>query len=226
MKVTNLFKDKVDAISAHQSEFMNWMSPTLRDYWSDFLDRAQHSVLFSKVRDYQQPAINEEVAPQPEPLIMMPEAQKLFAELSEQIGEVIHVGEWVNVSQERINQFGAVTEDMQWIHTDPERASVESPFKTTIAHGFLTLALLPKLTDSVDPDKAQFPTAKLVVNLGLNQVRFPYPVKAGNNVRAVSTLSKVTPIKKGLEIEREIKVEIEGVRRPGAVVVSVIQLHF
>ncbi|TOO24969.1 protein dehydratase, partial [Vibrio parahaemolyticus] len=77
-----------------------------------------------------------------------------------------------------------------------------------------------------DADKPLFPTAKLVVNLGLNQVRFPYPVKAGNNVRAVSTLTKVTPIKKGLEIEREIKVEIEGVRRPGAVVVSVIQLHF
>ncbi|TON48240.1 protein dehydratase, partial [Vibrio parahaemolyticus] len=116
------------------------------------------------------------------------------------MGEVIHTGDWVHVSQERINQFGAVTEDMQWIHTDPERASVESPFKTTIAHGFLTLALLPKLTDSVDADKPLFPTAKLVVNLGLNQVRFPYPVKAGNNVRAVSTLTKVTPIKKGLEI--------------------------
>ncbi len=226
MKVTNLFKDKVDAISAHQSEFMNWMSPTLRDYWSDFLDKAQHSLLFSKVRDYHQPAVNEEVAPQPAPIVMTPEAETLYADLKEQIGEVIHVGEWVNVSQDRINQFAAVTEDMQWIHTDPERASVESPFKTTIAHGFLTLALLPKLTESVDADKPLFPTAKLVVNLGLNQVRFPYPVKAGNNVRAVSTLTKVTPIKKGLEIEREIKVEIEGVRRPAAVVVSVIQLHF
>ncbi|MGY0617735.1 MaoC family dehydratase [Vibrio sp. FJH11] len=226
MKVTNLFKDKVDAISAHQSEFMNWMSPTLRVYWSDFLDKAQHSFLFSKVRDHHQPAVNEEVAPQPEPIAMAPEAQELYAELAEKIGEVIHIGEWVNVSQDRINQFAAVTEDMQWIHTDPERASEESPFKTTIAHGFLTLALLPKLTDSVDADKPLFPTAKLVVNLGLNQVRFPYPVKAGNNVRAVSTLTKVTPIKKGLEVEREIKVEIEGVRRPGAVVVSVIQLHF
>ncbi|ELB2004880.1 MaoC family dehydratase [Vibrio parahaemolyticus] len=226
MKVTNLFKDKVDAISAHQSEFMNWMSPTLRDYWSDFLGKAQNSFLFSNVRDHNQPAVNEEVAPQPSPIVLQPEAQKLYDELSGKIGEVIHTGDWVHVSQERINQFGAVTEDMQWIHTDPERASVESPFKTTIAHGFLTLALLPKLTDSVDADKPLFPTAKLVVNLGLNQVRFPYPVKAGNNVRAVSTLTKVTPIKKGLEIEREIKVEIEGVRRPGAVVVSVIQLHF
>ncbi|EDP60613.1 MaoC family dehydratase [Vibrio sp. AND4] len=226
MKVTNLFKDKVGSISANQSEFMNWMSPTLRDYWSDFLGRAQSSFLFSNVRDHKKPAVNEEVIPQPEPIVLKPEAQVLFDELSDKVGEVIHVGDWVHVSQERINQFGSVTEDMQWIHTDPERAASESPFKTTIAHGFLTLSLLPKLTDSVDPEKPMFPTAKMVVNLGLNQVRFPYPVKAGNNVRASSKLTKITPIKKGLEIEREIKVEIEGVRRPGAVVVSVIQLHF
>ncbi|EJB5268879.1 MaoC family dehydratase [Vibrio vulnificus] len=225
MKVTNLFKDKVDAFSAHHSEFINWMSPTLREYWGDFLGKAQGSFLFSKVRDHQQPAVNEEVS-LPEPIVLKPEAQLVYNELSEKIGQVIHVGDWIHVDQKRINQFGLVTEDMQWIHTDPERAAVESPFKTTIAHGFLTLALLPKLTDSVNPDNNLFPTAKMVVNIGLNQVRFPYPVKSGNNLRASSTLTKVTPIKKGLEIEREIKVEIEGVRRPAAVVVSVIQLHF
>lgn len=225
MKVTNLFKDKVDAFSAHHSEFINWMSPTLREYWGDFLGKAQGSFLFSKVRDHQQPAVNEEVS-LPEPIVLKPEVQLVYNELSEKIGQVIHVGDWIHVDQERINQFGLVTEDMQWIHTDPERAAVESPFKTTIAHGFLTLALLPKLTDSVNPENNLFPTAKMVVNIGLNQVRFPYPVKSGNNLRASSTLTKVTPIKKGLEIEREIKVEIEGVRRPAAVVVSVIQLHF
>ncbi|HDY7732182.1 TPA: MaoC family dehydratase [Vibrio vulnificus] len=225
MKVTNLFKDKVDAFSAHHSEFINWMSPTLREYWGDFLGKAQGSFLFSKVRDHQQPAVNEEVS-LPEPIVLKPEAQLVYNELSEKIGQVIHVGDWIHVDQERINQFGLVTEDMQWIHTDPERAAVESPFKTTIAHGFLTLALLPKLTDSVNPENNLFPTAKMVVNIGLNQVRFPYPVKSGNNLRASSTLTKVTPIKKGLEIEREIRVEIEGVRRPAAVVVSVIQLHF
>jgi len=207
MKVTNLFKDKVDAFSAHHSEFINWMSPTLREYWGDFLGKAQGSFLFSKVRDHQQPAVNEEVS-LPEPIVLKPEAQLVYNELSEKIGQVIHVGDWIHVDQERINQFGLVTEDMQWIHTDPERAAVESPFKTTIAHGFLTLALLPKLTDSVNPDNNLFPTAKMVVNIGLNQVRFPYPVKSGNNLRASSTLTKVTPIKKGLEIEREIKVEI------------------
>lgn len=201
MKVTNLFKDKVDAFSAHHSEFINWMSPTLREYWGDFLGKAQGSFLFSKVRDHQQPAVNEEVS-LPEPIVLKPEAQLVYNELSEKIGQVIHVGDWIHVDQERINQFGLVTEDMQWIHTDPERAAVESPFKTTIAHGFLTLALLPKLTDSVNPENNLFPTAKMVVNIGLNQVRFPYPVKSGNNLRASSTLTKVTPIKKGLEIER------------------------
>lgn len=225
MKVTNLLKDKVDAFSAHHSELINWMSPTLREYWSDFLGKAQGSFLFSKVRDHHQPAVNEEV-PLAEPIALKPEAELVYQQLSEKIGEVIHVGDWIHVDQERINQFGKVTEDMQWIHTDPERAANESPFKTTIAHGFLTLALLPKLTDSVNPENNLFPTAKMVVNIGLNQVRFPYPVKPGNNLRATSKLTKVTPIKKGLEVEREIKVEIEGVRRPAAVVVSVIQLHF
>lgn len=66
----------------------------------------------------------------------------------------------------------------------------------------------------------------MTVNVGLNEVRFPYPVKAGNNIRARSKLLKVTPIKRGLEIEREVKVEIDGVRRPGCVVVSVIRLYF
>lgn len=225
MKVTNLLKDKVDAFSAHHSELINWMSPTLREYWSDFLGKAQGSFLFSKVRDHHQPAVNEEV-PLAEPIALKPEAELVYQQLSEKIGEVIHVGDWIHVDQERINQFGKVTEDMQWIHADPERAANESPFKTTIAHGFLTLALLPKLTDSVNPENNLFPTAKMVVNIGLNQVRFPYPVKPGNNLRATSKLTKVTPIKKGLEVEREIKVEIEGVRRPAAVVVSVIQLHF
>ncbi|SDH90167.1 Acyl dehydratase [Vibrio xiamenensis] len=229
MKVADLFKHRNESNSRHQSELMQWMSPAMRQYWDEFLNKANRRELFDKLRGFQLPAVNEDTvreAKQPEPIVLKPEAQKVYQELQMQLGEVIHTGDWVMVDQQRINQFGQVTEDMQWIHTDPERAEEESPFKTTIAHGFLTLALLPKLTDSVNPDNALFPTAKMVVNIGLNQVRFPYPVKSGSRLRAVSTLSKVTPIKKGLEVEREIRVEIEGIRRPAAVVVSVIQLHF
>ncbi|QJY39469.1 MaoC family dehydratase [Vibrio europaeus] len=229
MKVADLFKHRGETITKQHSEFMQWMTPTVKEYWGEIVNKAHNRHLFTRLRDFQAPAVNDEVQPlvqQPKPIELKPEAQKLYLELQAKLGEVIHTGEWLDISQERINQFGQVTADMQWIHTDPERAEAESPFKTTIAHGFLTLALLPKLTDSVDPDNNLFPTAKMVVNIGLNQVRFPYPVKTDNKVRAVSTLSKVTPIRKGLEVEREIKVEIEGVRRPGAVVTSVIQLHF
>lgn len=222
MKVADLFKHRAENFVKH-AESKQWVSPAMREYWDEFLGKANNRQLFSWLKEFH-PA-NEDVQ-NPDPIVLKPEAQELYDELMPQIGEVIHTGDWMLVDQERINQFGAVTEDMQWIHTDPQRAGTESPFKTTIAHGFLTLSLLPKLTDSVDETKALFPTAKMVVNIGLNSVRFPYPVKSGSRVRAVSTLSKVTPIKKGLEIEREIKVEIEGIRRPGCVVVSVIQLHF
>ncbi len=223
MRVAELLKHRAENLVKH-TEFKQWMSPSVREYWDDILNKTQSRPLFGWVKDLHLPA-NEDT-PIPEPIELKPEAQALYDELQTQVGEVIHTGDWLLVDQERINQFGAVTEDMQWIHTNPDRAALETPFKTPIAHGFLTLALLPKLTDSVDEEKTLFPTAKMEVNIGLNSVRFPYPVKAGNRVRAVSTLSKVTPIKKGLEIEREIKVEIEGVRRPGCVVVSVIQLHF
>lgn len=223
MKVADLFKHHAENLVKH-NELKQLMSPSVREYWGELLDKTNSRQLFSWVKEFHPPA-NEDV-PVEEPIVLKPEAQAVYDELESKVGEVIHTGDWMMVDQERINQFGAVTEDMQWIHTNPERAQAESPFKTTIAHGFLTLALLPKLTDSVDEDKLLFPTAKMMVNIGLNSVRFPYPIKVDSRVRAVSTLSKVTPIKKGLEIEREIKVEIDGVRRPGCIVTSVIQLHF
>lgn len=222
MRVAELLKHRAENLVKH-TEFKQWMSPSVREYWDDILNKTQSRPLFGWVKDLHLPA-NEDT-PIPEPIELKPEAQALYDELQTQVGEVIHTGDWLLVDQERINQFGAVTEDMQWIHTNPDRAALESPFKTTIAHGFLTLALLPKLTDSVDEENLvsnRENGGQYWFELGT----FPLSSKAGNRVRAVSTLSKVTPIKKGLEIEREIKVEIEGVRRPGCVVVSVIQLHF
>ena len=223
MKVADIFKHHAENLVKH-NELKQLMSPTVREYWGELLEKTNSRQLFSWVKEFHQPA-NEDV-PVVEPIVLKPEAQAVYDELELKIGEVIHTGDWMLVDQNRINQFGAVTEDMQWIHTDPEKAQAESPFKTTVAHGFLTLALLPRLTDSVDEDKLLFPTAKMVVNIGLNSVRFPYPIKVNSKIRAVSTLSKVTPVRRGLEIEREIKVEIEGVRRPGCIVTSVIQLRF
>ncbi|PMH43265.1 dehydratase [Vibrio sp. 10N.286.49.B3] len=227
MKVTNPFKHlSQSSIVSQQNEPMHWMTPSLRGYWGELMAKTQGKTIFPRMRDLQAPVVEKEAAPVQPVIVLKPEAQALYEELQFQVGEVMHIGDWLSVDQERIDKFAEVTQDMQWIHTDPERAEAESPFKTTIAHGFLTLALLPKLTDSVDPENPLFPTAKMVVNLGLNKVRFPYPVKSGCNLRAKSTLLKVTPIKKGLEIEREIRIEIEGIRRPGCIAVSVIQLHF
>lgn len=226
MKVVNLLKQRSEVLSKQHNVLMQRMSPAVKEYWEEFLTKTNNFHLFSWVKDFHYPAVNEDVI-SPEPAIFVkPEAQRLFDELKAQVGEVIHVGDWLVVDQDRINQFGLVTEDTQWIHTDPQRAENESPFKTTIAHGFLTLALLPRLTDSVDPEKPLFPTAKMVVNIGLNQVRFPYPIKSGDKVRAKSVLVSVTPVSKGLEVVREIRVEIDGIRRPGCIAESVIQLHF
>ena len=88
--------------------------------------------------------------------------------LRSQIGQEIAVGDWFEVSQERINQFAEITEDRQWIHIDPARAATESPFKTTIAHGFLTLSLLSPLFD----DLVAFEDTDLSINYGLDRVRF------------------------------------------------------
>ncbi|WP_375748180.1 MaoC family dehydratase [Vibrio sp. HN007] len=227
MKVVDILFHKRESLTKHHLELRGLMSPVLKEYWNGLVTKTSSNHLVGWVKEHALPAVNEEVKPTQEETFELSEAAaELYVELTQQLGEEIHVGDWVSIDQERINSFGEVTEDTQWIHTDPERAATESPFKTTIAHGFLTLSMLSKMTDSVDPENPMFPTAKMVVNVGLNEVRFPYPVKAGNRIRTRSTLKKVTPIRKGLEIERELKVEIDGVRRPGCVVVSVIRLYF
>ncbi|RLB72511.1 MAG: MaoC family dehydratase, partial [Deltaproteobacteria bacterium] len=110
--------------------------------------------------------------------------------LKPQIGQEIHVGPWLQIDQQRIDQFAAVTGDQQWIHIDPERAKRESPYGTTVAHGYLTLSLLPYLTESNHPDFFQknYPGMKYRVNYGLNRVRFPAPVKVGAKIRARTTI--------------------------------------
>ncbi|EPE37584.1 acyl dehydratase [Candidatus Photodesmus katoptron] len=226
MKVTSFFKNCTQSTSKKNPEFPNWMPPTLREYWEVFFDRKNTSYFFSWVRDLQKVEVNNIDIPVLETFSLNPEAQIVYSELQNQIGAIIHVGDWMRIDQNRIDQFAKVTEDMQWIHTDPKRAKKESPYKSTVAHGFLTLSLLPRLTDSSGSDTFRFPTARMIVNVGLNQVRFPYPVKSGNNIRAKSKLLNVVPIKKSLRVEREIQIEIEGIRRPACILISVIQLYF
>ena len=147
-------------------------------------------------------------------------------ELEGKIGEETRVGPWLTVEQDRIDQFAQVTEDRQWIHIDPDRAKSDSPFGTTVAHGYLTLSLLPYLTGTVSDDKAIFPGAKLGVNYGLNRVRFPNPVTVGSRVRAHNELVSVEAIKDGVQIVEKVTVEIENQSKPACVAETVMRVYF
>lgn len=139
--------------------------------------------------------------------------------LQPQIGREIHVGPWLQIDQQRIDDFAKVTGDQQWIHIDPARAADESPYGATIAHGYLTLSLLPYLTESNHPDffSKNYPGMKYRVNYGLNKVRFPAPVKVGSKLRARTEIQTVEEVKSGIQICYRIKVEIEGNDKPACV---------
>ena len=118
-----------------------------------------------------------------------------------------------------------MTGDDQWIHTNKERAKKESPFKTTIAHGFLTLSLIPKLTEKFNFNDIH-PNVKMVVNYGLNKVRFPYPIKSGSKIRGRVKIIGVTPFKNCVEVVNQISVEVEGRKRLGCIADSVIRVYY
>jgi acyl dehydratase len=130
--------------------------------------------------------------------------------LGEFVGREVGVSEWVEVSQERINQFAEATEDRQWIHTDPERAARESPFERTIAHGFLTLSLLSELMRLA----VSVGGVRMGVNYGLDRVRFVSPVPAGSRIRGRFTLSALKEKRSGAQATWDVTVEREGEDKP------------
>lgn len=157
----------------------------------------------------------------------MNETELLLEELRPTFGQEIAVGEWLAIDQQRIDAFAAATGDAQWIHIDPIRAGKESPYGTTVAHGFLTLSLLPFLTGSNSPDylRRHFPGMRLRVNYGLNKLRFPSPVKCGDRIRARTLLKEVNLLDKGLEVTYLFTVDIEGSGKPGLVAEQVVRVY-
>ncbi len=157
----------------------------------------------------------------------MSAADALLAILTPQLGTETHVGPWLVVDQERIDRFAEVTGDVQWIHTDPERAHRESPYGTTVAHGYLTLSLLPYLTRSNAPGffERNYPGMRYRVNYGLNRVRFPAPVRSGARVRAHTVLLSAEKLEKGVQIVYRLTVEIEGEEKPACVAESVVRVY-
>jgi acyl dehydratase len=139
-----------------------------------------------------------------------------LAELQALVGKELGTSDWLGIEQERIDRFAQATGDHQWIHTDPERASA-GPFGTTIAHGFLTLSLVP----------AMFATGfaiddvRMGVNYGLNRVRFMAPVRVGSRVRGHFKLLAYDPLEGGAQLTVEATIELEASAKPACVAESV-----
>ena len=132
------------------------------------------------------------------------------------VGRHLGHSEWVEITQERVNQFADATGDHQWIHVDPERAARESPFGGPIAHGYLTLSLLPMLM----PQILEVTGFRMGVNYGSEKVRFPSPVPVGSRVRAGATLDSADPIDGGIAMAVTVTVEVEGGSKPAMVATS------
>lgn len=137
-------------------------------------------------------------------------------DLQAEVGRTLAVSDWIAVEQERIDRFAEATGDHQWIHVDPARAAA-GPFGAPIAHGFLTLSLLPLMGDTA----FAIDDVRMGVNYGLNRVRFPHPVRAGSRVRGHFKLQKYEPLEGGAQLTVEVTMEIEGVDKPACVAESV-----
>jgi acyl dehydratase len=144
-----------------------------------------------------------------------------LAELPPLVGQELAVSDWTTVTQQQINLFADATGDHQWIHVDEARAKA-GPYGTTIAHGFLTLSLVPKMVDSA----LEIRNLRMSVNYGLNRVRFPAPVPAGSRLRARIQLLECEPVPDhGMQIVWQITVEREGSDKPVCVAESVTRRY-
>lgn len=135
-------------------------------------------------------------------------------ELKGLVGQEVASSDWFEVTQSRINDFADATEDHQWIHIDAARAATDSPFKTTIAHGFLTLSLLPHLAAQAFSVSGNW---RMGINYGLNRLRFVSPVPSGARLRARFTLQAVEDIPDGLQLTWAVTAETEGSQKPSLV---------
>jgi acyl dehydratase len=137
-------------------------------------------------------------------------------ELQAEVGRELATSDWVEVDQPRIDRFAQATGDHQWIHVD-EEAAAKGPFGATIAHGFLTLSLLPLMAESA----FTIDDVRMGVNYGLNRVRFPHPVRVGSRVRGHFKLLEYEPLDGGAQLTVEVTMEIEGGSKPACVAQSV-----
>ncbi len=133
-----------------------------------------------------------------------------YDEFAAYLGKELGQSDWLEITQERINLFADATLDHQWIHVDVERAKTESPYKSTIAHGYLTLSLLPYLYEQIIEAK----NIKMLVNYGMDKMKFGIPVLVGKRVRLSAMLHNIANLRGTAKVEIKFKLEIDGERKP------------
>ncbi|KFU82014.1 Acyl dehydratase [Amycolatopsis lurida] len=138
-------------------------------------------------------------------------------EVSAALGDELGPTEWLVVQQDRIDAFADATEDHQWLHTDPAKAA-SGPFGTTIAHGFLTLSLIPRFAKELY--RLDFGTAR--INYGLGKVRFPAPVPVGSRLRSSATFTELRPGTAGVTVTTRYVVELDGAAKPACVAETLV----
>ncbi|ACL59508.1 MaoC family dehydratase [Methylobacterium nodulans] len=143
--------------------------------------------------------------------------------LTAALGEEIGVGDWITVDQPMIDRFAEATGDHQWIHVDPERAARDSPYGATVAHGYLTLSLVPLFIAGV----RRLEGLRLSLNYGLDRVRFPAPVLVGSRLRGRVRVAAANPVPpRGLRVTYGVTVEIDGQERPACLADAVVLHHW
>lgn len=145
-----------------------------------------------------------------------------YDEFAAYLGKELGVSDWLPVDQERINKFADATLDPQWIHVDVERAKRESPYKSTIAHGYLTLSLLPYLWNQI----IKVNNLEMMVNYGMDQMKFGQAVVTGSRIRLVAKLKDITNLRGICRAVIDFKIEIEGQRKPALQGVATFLYYF
>lgn len=143
------------------------------------------------------------------------------ADLAALAGQEVGVSDWIAVTQARVNTFADATDDHQWIHVDEERARRDTPYGGTIAHGFLTLALLPAMLETA----LRVRRLRMIINYGVNKVRFPAPLPVGSRVRGRFTLASTEPAGEGTQFAWNVLVEAEGQAKPVCAAELLVRLY-
>jgi acyl dehydratase len=138
------------------------------------------------------------------------------------VGQTLGSSPWIQITQDQINAFADATGDHQWIHCDPDRARRESPFETTISHGFLTLSLLPALADSIFVIEG----FSMAINYGLNRVRFPNAVPAESKIRLTTDLIDLKEMRGAVSLTYKQTIEVQGLDKPACVAEALARLFF